>query len=65
LTEINLNARRSYEHSRPTVFKEDDRVRFVLGATHHGFIADASEVDGELERVVNEIRRAHPDLTVD
>jgi len=40
-------------------------VTFVLGATHHGFKADASEVGGELERFINEIRGSHPDSTVD
>jgi len=40
-------------------------VSFVLVATHHGFKADASEVDGELERIIEEVRRAHPETTVD
>lgn len=40
-------------------------VSFSLGATHHGFRADASEVDGELERFINEIREAHPGNRVD
>jgi hypothetical protein len=40
--------------------EESGGVLFVLGATHHGFRADASEVDGELERIINEVRRAHP-----
>jgi hypothetical protein len=33
---------------------------FVLAATHHGFKADASEVSGELEKFINEIRKLHP-----
>jgi hypothetical protein len=40
-------------------------VEFVLGATHHGFRADASEVNGELERLIEEIRAAHPAKAVD
>ena len=40
-------------------------VTFVLGATHHGFKADASEVDGELERFIGKIRKAHPNNLVD
>jgi hypothetical protein len=40
-------------------------VTLVLGATHHGFKADASEVNGELERIINEVRQAHPPCTVD
>lgn len=31
--------------------KEDDGVEFLLGTTHHDFHAEASEVDGELEKV--------------
>lgn len=40
-------------------------VTFVLGATHHGFKADASEVKGELEGLINEVREAHPENAVD
>ena len=36
-----------------------------MGTTHHGFLADASIVDSELEGIINEVREAHPDLTVD
>jgi type IV secretory pathway TrbF-like protein len=43
----------------------DGKVTFVLGATHHGFKADASEVGGELEDFINEIRSAHPNNMVD
>jgi hypothetical protein len=45
--------------------RENSRVTFVLGATHHGFKADASEVNGELEGFINEIREAHPTNVVD
>lgn len=45
--------------------EQNDRVIFVLGATHHGFRADASEVNGELEQFIYEIRRAHPHNLVD
>jgi hypothetical protein len=44
---------------------DDGKVSFVLGATHHGFKADASEVGGELEELIQEIRRGHPKLVVD
>ena len=40
-------------------------VSFELVATHHGFKADASEVNGELERIIQEVRHAHPDTTLD
>jgi hypothetical protein len=39
---------------------EKEEVIFELGATHHGFKADASEVGGELETFIYEIRDAHP-----
>jgi hypothetical protein len=42
-----------------------DAVAFVLGATHHGFKADASEVGGELDKIIQEIRQKHPDKVVD
>ena len=42
-----------------------DAVTFVLGATHHGFKADASAVGGQLESFINEVREAHPESAVD
>jgi hypothetical protein len=47
------------------MLNEDESVDFVLGATHHGFRADASQVNGELEQILNEVRESHPDLAVD
>ena len=44
---------------------ENGRIRFVLGATHHGFQADASDIGGELETFVNRIRKLYPENTVD
>lgn len=41
------------------------KITFAMGATHHGFKADASEISGELERIINEVRKAHPDKAVD
>lgn len=35
------------------LIQEGGSVTFVLGATHHGFKADASELGGELERFIN------------
>lgn len=40
-------------------------VSFAVGATHHGFKADASAVNGQLEQIINEARRSHPDWVVD
>ena len=45
--------------------RDDGGVDCVLGATHHGFRADASIPGGELERIIYEAREAHPELTVD
>jgi hypothetical protein len=45
--------------------EQSGTVTFVLGATHHGFKADASEVSGELERIINEVRETHPETVVD
>jgi hypothetical protein len=68
------DAKGDYQHVRlvfgPHFFVElhrerDGKVTFVLGATHHGFKADASEIGGELVDLINEIRRAHPNNMVD
>jgi hypothetical protein len=45
--------------------EEKGAVTFVLGASHHGFKADASKVAGELEKIIDEIRRNHPQNLVD
>lgn len=45
--------------------EDPEKVVFALVATHHGFEADASEVGGELERIIEDVRRAHPDALVD
>lgn len=38
---------------------------FTLAYTHHGFRADATEVSGELERIIDQVRAAHPEALVD
>ena len=38
------------------IMKEDDQVKFVIGTTHHGVVLDASEIDGELEQVIEKIK---------
>jgi hypothetical protein len=43
----------------------EGKVSLALGATHHGFEVDASEVNSELERLVEEIRRQHPEKAID
>ena len=39
----------------------DGKVKFSMGATHHGFEADATEIDSELYHVIEELRRNHRD----
>jgi hypothetical protein len=43
----------------------ENTVSFSVGYTHHGFKADASDVNGELEQLVNEIRRRFPEKAID
>ena len=45
--------------------ERDEDVTFVLGAAHHGFTANTSEANGELEKFIYEIRSAHPQNLVD
>lgn len=44
---------------------ESNRVTFKLGATHHGFEADASDIGGDLERIIDLVREHEPQLIVD
>lgn len=41
------------------------KVTFRLGATHHGFEADASEPGGLLEQIIELVRQARPDAVID
>ncbi|MDP9373455.1 MAG: hypothetical protein M3Q65_13595 [Chloroflexota bacterium] len=52
-------------HYLVEIAEDQGRVRLILGATHHGISADASEVGGELECFINELRVAHPENIVD
>jgi hypothetical protein len=47
------------------VDNDDGRIDFVLGAHHTGFKADASELQGELYRYINEIKERHPESASD
>ena len=44
------------------IWREAHGTFFTVGATHHGFRANASEVAGQLEDLVEEIKSSHPDL---
>lgn len=43
--------------------RDGGKVMLCVGATHHGFKADASEVGGELERFIEELKARHPGNT--
>lgn len=42
---------------------EEGVLKLYLGATHHGFGAAANEVNGQLERIVNEVMNSHPEIS--
>jgi hypothetical protein len=43
------------------VVEENGRVICYIGTTHHGIRADASEVGGELEQFIGELKLRHPE----
>ena len=43
------------------IVDSDGRVSFLLGAHHTGFRADASEPQGQLEKLISEIQQRHPE----
>ncbi len=43
------------------IVEDEGRVHFVLGAHHTAFKADASEVNGELQKYINEVMERHPE----
>lgn len=47
------------------IMKDKSGVKFVLGATHHGIMLDASTVGGELEHAIEQLRENNPEKTVD
>ena len=71
--EVKKNKDGSYKSMRTTfgphyfvdIYEDGGKVTFVLGVTHHGFKADASEVGGELEKFIDEIKSKHPKNVVD
>lgn len=36
-----------------------------LACTHHGFVAEAFELNGQLEQVINHVRKHYPKLRID
>ena len=47
------------------VRKDGRDVSFALVATHHGFKADATLPGGELENILEEVRRTRPEAVID
>ena len=52
-------------HYLVEVRRDGSKVTFTLVATHHGFKADATEVGGELERIIHDVRDHNPRAVVD
>lgn len=43
------------------IVDNEGRVEFLLGAHHTGFKADASEMQGELQKYIREVQERHPE----
>jgi hypothetical protein len=43
----------------------DGHVKFLLGAHHTGFKADASELQGELHKYISEVLERHPESALE
>jgi len=43
------------------IVDDDGRISFLLGAHHTGFKAEASELQGELQKYISEIQQRHPE----
>ena len=42
-----------------------DKPTVSMACTHHGFVAEAFELNGQLEQVINHVRQRFPKLRVD
>ena len=42
-----------------------DKPTVSMACTHHGFVAEAFELNGQLEQVINHVRKRFPKLRVD
>jgi hypothetical protein len=47
------------------IVENDGRVEFLLGAHHTGFKADATEVQGDLYKYINEVLERHPESAIE
>jgi hypothetical protein len=42
-----------------------DKPTVSMACTHHGFVAEAFELNGQLEKVINHVRKRFPKFRVD
>jgi len=42
---------------------EDGELSVYIGTSHHGFHVKSTEVGGELEKIICEVMKNHPDLS--
>jgi hypothetical protein len=47
------------------IVANNGHVDFVLGGHHTGFKADASEINGELQRYISEVMERHPESALE
>ena len=47
------------------IVENDGRVDFLLGAHHTGFKADASDLQGELQKYIREVEERHPESSLE
>ena len=47
------------------IVESDGQVDFLLGAHHTGFKADASELEGELQKYISEVQERHPESALE
>jgi len=43
------------------IVEDSGKVEFLLGAHHTGFKADASELQGQLQKYISEVQERHPE----
>jgi hypothetical protein len=43
------------------IVEDDGKMDFLLGAHHTGFKADASEIQGQLQKYISEVQQRHPE----
>ena len=49
-------------HSFVEITDEGGQVTLLVGAHAGGFVVDGSEANGPLEKLIQEVRKSHPEL---